>query len=133
MSSYVLSRALPSARTRFEELLSLLGEGPEDRYVLAELNDLLARLAPAEFGDTLAHADLSRLAPMPRNYVAAMVEHAAHLKGTAPPPWTADVAPLESPHFTTPLAGLRLHLLRASPVPFKRRNIFVDASVGALV
>jgi len=23
-----------------------------------------------------------------------------------------------------------LHLLRAAPVPFKRRNIFIDSSVG---
>ncbi len=28
------------------------------------------------------------------------------------------------------LAGLRLHLLRESPVPFKRRNIFIDSSIG---
>jgi hypothetical protein len=40
------------------------------------------------------------------------------------------VPPLDEPHFATPLRGLRLHLLRASPVAFKRRNIFVDSSVG---
>jgi hypothetical protein len=41
-----------------------------------------------------------------------------------------EVAPLEEPHFGAPLQSLRLHLLAASPVAFKRRNIFVDAAVG---
>jgi len=31
------------------------------------------------------------------------------------------------------LLGLRLHLLTHSPAPFRRRNIFIDASVGARV
>jgi hypothetical protein len=57
-----------------------------------------------------------------------MVELAAHQKGVVPPAWVREVPPLDEPHFATPLEGLRL--LRASPVPFKRRNIFIDSSVG---
>ncbi len=68
-----------------------------------------------------------------RNYVAAMVEQAAHMKRVRPPAWTARVEPLETPWFATSLESLRLHLLRASPVPFKRRNLFVDSAVGARV
>jgi hypothetical protein len=41
-----------------------------------------------------------------------------------------EVPPLEEPHFATTLEGLRLHLLQVSPVPFKRRNIFIDSSLG---
>jgi hypothetical protein len=55
------------------------------------------------------------------------------MKGVTPPTWAGSVEPLDRPHFATPLRSLRLHLLRASPVPFKRRNIFVDSSVGARV
>ncbi len=133
MSSYVLARALPSSRLRFEELLSLLGDGADHRYALAELNDLLSALAPAELSAAIADADLARLSPFLQNYIAAMIEQACYLEGVPPPAWTARVVPLEAPHFAAPLKSLRLHLLRASPVPFKRRNIFVDASVGERV
>jgi hypothetical protein len=59
-----------------------------------------------------------------------MVEQAAHQQDVVPPAWVRDVEPLDEPHFAVPLSSLRLHLLRAAPVPFKRRNIFVDSAVG---
>ena len=133
VSSYVLDRALPAARIRFAELLRLLGIAEEERYALAELNDLLTRLAPGELRDAVEHADVGRLSPFLRNYVAAMVEQASHIKRVPPPAWTAQIPPLDVPWFATPMKGLRLHLMRASPVPFKRRNIFVDASIGSRV
>jgi uncharacterized protein (DUF1778 family) len=131
LSSYVLSRALPANRLRFEEILCALGEEADHRFALAELNDFLTALAPVELPDAVGHADLTRLSLFLANYVAAMVEQAAYLKDVPPPPWVHRVAPLEAPYFATTLKSLRLHLLGASPVPFKRRNIFVDASLGA--
>ncbi len=65
-----------------------------------------------------------------RNYVAAMVELATHRQDVPPSEWVRDVEPLETPRFATPPAGLRLHLLRTAPVSFKRRNIFIDSSIG---
>ena len=130
VSSFVLSRVLPSAALRFGEILSALGDADRWRFALAELNDLLTGLAPREVAEVTGDADLGGLSPYLQNYVAAMVELAAHQRGVAPPDWVRDVRPLEEPHFATPLEGLRLHLLRASPVPFKRRNIFIDSSVG---
>lgn len=62
-----------------------------------------------------------------------MVEQAAHKKSLAPPDWVRDIEPLSVPWFATPLSSLRMHLLRAAPVPFKRRNLFVDAAVGGRV
>jgi hypothetical protein len=133
LSSYVLSRALPSNRLRFEEILQSLGEAEDHRFALAELNDLLTRLAPVEFAPAVEAAALTSLSPLLRNYAAAMVEHAARLKNVPPPPWVQRVVPLEVPYFAGGLKSLRRHLLAASPVPFKRRNIFVDASLGARV
>lgn len=133
LSRYVLSRALPAHRLRFEEILRTLRAGRDHRFALAELNDLLAGLAPVEFPDAVGAADLSGVPAFVANYVAAMVEHAAQLAGIEPPAWTMSVEPLERPHFATALRSLRLHLLRSSPLPFKRRNIFVDSSVGARV
>jgi len=132
LSSFVLARSLPSNRLRFQEILRALAQ-EDHRFALAELNDFLTALAPVEFPDAVQDADVSRLSPFLSNYVAAMVEQGAYLKSVPPPPWANRVVPLEAPHFATPLRSLRLHLLAASPIPFRRRNIFVDASLGARV
>jgi hypothetical protein len=133
VSTYVLGRVLPDETSRFADLLRSLHHESQRKYALAELNDLLAAVPPATFADTVAHADFGKLSPYLKNYVAAMVEQAAHQKQVAPPHWVRDIAPLDVPRFATSLLGLRLHLLRSAPVPFKRRNIFVDAAVGARV
>lgn len=133
VSAYVLSRALPAERERLAEILDALRAGADRRYALAELNDLLASLPAAGFPEALASADLAGLSPHVQHYIAAMVEQAAHQKNVPPPKWARDVSPLEEPHFATELTSLRLHLLREAPVPFRRRNIYVDAGVGARV
>jgi len=131
VSSYVLDRVLPSATRRWRELIETLADGDEDpRYVLAALNDLLSELGPAEFTDTVSIADLSGLSAYLQNHIAAMVELVADRYGLDAPAWTDAVDVLPQPHFATPLPGLRLYLLRSAPVVFKRRNIFVDSSVG---
>jgi hypothetical protein len=131
LSSYVLSRALPlPARAQFGELLDQLSHEGEHRYILAELNDLLSGLGPAELRNATVEADTERLSPFLANYVAAMVEHTCMRRGVRPPSWTTRVTPLGTPYFAAPLRSLRLHLLRASPVAFKRRNLFVDSTVG---
>jgi hypothetical protein len=131
VSSYVLSRLVPPDQDRFAAILRSLEPDADRRFALAELNGFLKGCAPIVFGDAVARADLGDLSPLVRNYVAAMVEQAADQKRVAPPAWVRDVAPLDLPHFATQLRSLRMHLLRSAPVPFKRRNIFVDAAVGA--
>ena len=130
VSSYVLRRVLPESRARFEELLEGLDDEEKRRATLAALNDLLSCVPAIEFEDAVAVPPPSRLPDWVRNYVAAMVELAASQKGVAPAAWTRAIEPLEQPRFASSLRALRAHLLRASPAPFKRRNLFVDASVG---
>lgn len=130
MSTYVLTRALPATGSEFAELIGVLAGGDGHRFALAELNDLLAGLASAAFADAVSGVDLHRLSPFLQNYVTAMVEHAAHLKAVPPPAWARDIEPLELPYFAVPFGRLRPHLLRSSPVAFKRRNLFVDATIG---
>ncbi len=130
LSSYVLSRALPAPQARFDRILQALRKDEDRGFALAELNDLLSGLAGVELEETLRYADLGGLSPEARNYVAAMVEQAAYRKGVEPPDWTRRVAALDEPFFAAPLGSLRPYLLRVAPVAFKRRNIFVDASVG---
>jgi hypothetical protein len=120
-----------SSQLPFTRLLKALRDGNQPSFVLAELNDLLSGLTAGDLRLAIEHADLTGLTSYLQNYVAAMVELAAHRRDVPPPAWVHAIAPLETePHFATPLAGLRLHLLRTSPVPFKRRNIFIDSSIG---
>lgn len=131
MSAYVLSRALPDARLQFARILEALRDDDQPGFALAELNGLLSGLTSGELSGAVEHADLTGLTPYLQNYVAAMVELAAHRRDVPPPAWVRDIQPLETaPHFASPLASLRLHLLRTAPVPFKRRNIFIDSSIG---
>ncbi|HKK08128.1 MAG TPA: hypothetical protein VKA44_04525 [Gemmatimonadota bacterium] len=135
LSAYVLKRALPPAHGRFDEFLHGIGaaDDRERSYVLAELNDFLEAVSGPELADAVTRPDpavLEGLSDYERNYVAAMVELACARKDVDPPTWTADVRPLERPRFGTELTSLRPYLLHVSPVPFKRRNIFIDASIG---
>ena len=133
VSSYVLRLLLPAGRDRFADLLQLLQRATDHRYALAALNDFLHECPPTMLADAVGVADVGALSPYLQNYVAAMVELTADSKGVEPPPWVGNVTPLASPRFATPMKSLRMHLLRSAPVPFKRRNIFVDASVGSRV
>lgn len=132
LSAYVLGRALPDAQQTLAGLVRALRRGGDERYVLAELNDVLAGMPAAllQAGVAVMPPELPELSPLLQNQVAAMVEQACQLRGRASPAWTSRVRPLAEPYFATPLRSLRLHLLRHAPVAFRRRNLFVDASVG---
>lgn len=130
LSSYVLRRALNPVEARLDELLHTLAEEREPKVVLAALNRVLADLESAAFREVVEALDVGRLSAFHRNYVAAMVEHRAAQLGIAPPRWTAGVEPETRPWFATELPQLRPYLLQVSPVVFKRRNLFVDATVG---
>ncbi|HUF46456.1 MAG TPA: hypothetical protein VMM93_01510 [Vicinamibacterales bacterium] len=129
MSAFVLARALPAPRQRFAELVQAL-VGDDRRFALAELNDLLSSLTARELRAAVEEGEVDALSPLDRNYVAALVELACDRKGLAPPEWVGRIEPLAAPHFAAPFPSLRPHLLRSAPVPFKRRNIFVDSAVG---
>ncbi|MBY0506678.1 MAG: hypothetical protein K2X03_22355 [Bryobacteraceae bacterium] len=115
-----------SVPCEFQRLAGELGK-EKPAFLLAEINDLLTSASASEIDSLRAPAiDDAYLA----NYVAAMVEQAAHRQGRRPPQWTANVAPLTQPVFAVPWMSLRAHLLLESPIPFRRRNIFIDATIG---
>jgi len=116
-----------SIAEEFQRLTNQL-RNEKPAYVLAELNDLLTS-APRGQIELLSAPSIDD--PYLANYVAAMVEQAIHLKGgVRPPTWTSGIAPLARPVFAAPWMSLRAHLLLESPVPFRRRNIFIDSSIG---
>lgn len=130
MSEWVLSQLLPSAPEIFQRLLDELARAERPGLVHAEISDLLEPLAAAEFERAVAEPPRARLTPYWQNYVAATVELAAARKHAQVPAWTEDVRPLAAPVFGSSLESLRLHLLSNAPPPFRRRNIFIDSSVG---
>lgn len=130
MSAYVLSRVLSAPASRFAECVEACQDPESARYGLAELNSYLSDLSAPELQNAVATAPTVKLTPYIANYVAAMVENACQRQGVRVPAWVHAVEPLTEPVFATALQSLRLHLLTHSPPPFRRRNIFIDSSLG---
>ena len=130
MSAYVLSRVISAPASRGRECIEACAGRASAGFALAELNSLLAGLTPGEMRDAVAAPPSVTLSPFLSNYVAAMVELGCARCEIAAPAWTRGIAPLDEPAFGTALQSLRLHLLRRSPPPFRRRNIFIDSTLG---
>jgi uncharacterized protein (DUF1778 family) len=133
MSAYVLSRVLSVPAARFQECVAACVSQASPKFALAELNSLLSELTPGEMRDAVGAPPGVALPPFLANYVAAMVEYGCARCSIALPEWTRLVMPLEEPVFGTTLQSLRLHLLTHSPAPFRRRNIFIDSSLGSQI
>src|ERR1700752_3491764 len=76
MSAFVLSRVLPAYERKVEDLLRGLKDDSPRSFVLAELNDLLARLNTEELRQATMAPPPAWLSAELSNYWAAMVEHA---------------------------------------------------------
>ena len=133
MSAYVLNRVLPPPAGAFQRGVAALNGPDKPSFALAQINSLLSGLAAPELRQAVATAPEAVLPPFLANYVAAMVEAACSMHTLPIPSWTHKVAPLAEPVFGSALPSLRLYLLTHSPAPFRRRNIFIDSSVGARV
>ena len=131
VSKWVLQQLLPPVEERFQRLCRGLDATPVKRkYVFAELNDFLSQLSARELVQAVRHRPAIELPAFEANYLAAMVEQASAVMAVSPPDWTRQVKPLDQPWFASSLKNLRLHLLTASPPPFRRRNLFVDSTIG---
>ena len=130
LSSYVLGKAIPDRGARFGALVRSLSEAPCDPFVLAEVADLLSNAGALSFRETVAHLPSAKLDDVSSNLLSAMVETRAARLGVHPPDWVTEVLPLAMPWFPTTLSSLRLQLLCHSPPAFRRRNLFVDSTLG---
>ena len=134
VSKWVLQKLLPPVEERFQKICQGLVAGPTERtYVLAELHDFFKRLDPREFSLAVRYPPGFQLPPFEANYLAAMLEYTATEKNVPAPGWVKDIEPLEAPWFASSLQSLRLYLLTHSPPAFRRRNLFVDSSIGSRV
>lgn len=134
VSKWVLQKLLPPVEERFQQLCQDFVSGSAERsYILAELHDYFSRLEPWEFSLAVRYPPGIQLPPFEANYLAAMLEYTATEKKVPAPGWVKDIEPLDIPWFASSLQSLRLYLLTNSPAAFRRRNLFVDSSVGSRV
>ena len=130
VSAWILAQVLPARSVEFQRIARVIARGGDPSLALAELNDFLSALGRGHFVGAVAHPPDTALTPLLANQVAAMVEFAAGRLGLPAPEWTRSIPPLSAPCFASELMALRLHLLVSSPPEFRRRNLFVDASIG---
>jgi uncharacterized protein (DUF1778 family) len=133
MSQYIRSRVLPQLGEAFQTLLRRVRAAEAPGFAVAELHTFLEELTPAELTEAVAAPPDPALPAFLANYVAAMVETASARKSERVPEWTQRIAPLSEPVFGSALQSLRMHLLTHSPPAFRRRNIFIDSTLGAQV
>ena len=131
VSKWVLSLLLPEVADEFQRRIDRLRSDPSAYSVaLAALHDFLQSLNSKKLELAVRGAELDGLDAWAANYLAAMVEYACAGKQVSIPDWARAVEPLSTPWFATRLESLRLHLLTSSPAPFRRRNLFVDSTLG---
>lgn len=133
VSEWVLNKLLNRHDSHFQELIEQLARHSDTKFILAEMNDFLTALDSNTFRIAVEATHVSELPSWLANYVAAMVELAAHQKRVNPPTWCHAIPPLDTPYFGSDLKNIRLYLLTHSPPPFRRRNLFIDTSIGGRV
>lgn len=133
MSTWVMQQLFPSSSKRFQTLVAALLHAQDDRLAFAELHDFFVKISDSEFSLAVKKAPEALLNSFKLGYLAAMVEYVAYRRGVPCPLWTAQVPCLTEPFFASGLHSLRFYLLISSPPPFRRRNIFIDSTVGERV
>jgi hypothetical protein len=143
LTAWIESRILPTSL--LDEWMDLYQETAPDRESkrditaqLARLNDLLMKLHEADFRQAIAVAPRFKESADMENkllfrYISAMIDQACKMRGIEPPSWMDDRPVIEPPFFSSNLSSLRLYLLLAAPVAFRKKSIFVDTTLGGRV
>ena len=134
VSKLVLDTLLQIKGVSFLNLIRPLASASaeEESYLFAELNDFLNSFKKGDSLTILPEPELE-LSARTANIIAAMIEHTAAKKNVAAPAWVKKIKPLSFPVFGTNLRNLREYLLVNTPVEFRQRNLFIDASIGSRV
>ena len=130
LSAWMLSRLLPDGGIRLRALVPEVGKRDAPSMRRGGLNSFLSSLGAAAFAAAVECPPETRLDDLRANQLAAMIETAAQRVGVPPPRWAEEIQPMRAPWFASTLSSLRLHLLTNSPPAFRRRNLFVDSTLG---
>ncbi len=131
VSKWVLRQVLPPLQDKFQDIVCDLAVRSESRsYIFAELHDFLNGLTTNQLIKAVELPPSVPLGEFSANYLAAMIEFSCVSNSISLPAWLNDIEPLEEPWFASSLVGLRLYLLTHSPSAFRRRNLFIDSTIG---
>ena len=133
MSSWVLSKISNNQSKEFLRVVEKLVSSKKQSYIYAEIHDLLMKCGNNIFNKTIESSPTVELNSFQINYVAAMVEYRAMQLNEKIPAWCSEITTLDTPYFGSSLKSLNLYLLLNSPLAFRKRNIFIDSSVGQRV
>ena len=128
VSAFVLARALPQGHDGVNRRVRALGGGKMLSNTMSDLQLYLSSLSPHEFEAAVAGVDIEELTPLQANCAAAAVEGEAWRRARKAPAWTQAIEPLGQPYFAWGLPSLRPHLMRVTPAPLKRRNVYLPDS-----
>ena len=135
MSAYILGHLDIDLTSQWESLLAnLQGSKSEDlHYPWAAIIDFLTPLNANQFQHLFQSAHKWALSPENLNYLAATVERKALNLGISAPKWLLDIPPCANPYFADETPKLKLYLLLHGDPVFRRRNIFIDSSIGGRI
>lgn len=134
ISKWIMQRIMIDKRSQFQSIcLKMSKDITNKSFYLSDLNDYLTNLSANEFLIALDTRPNVKLSISDWNIIVAMIDYAAYKKRAKSPDWLNDVEPLQHPLFATELTTVRQYLLITSPIAFRRRNIFVDTSIGGMV
>ena len=134
ISDWVKSRLFSALSDGFIDRVEVLSRqslsrSAELHFARAALADYLRSLTTAELEEAVATFPSDVEEPFTRAYVGASVEILCAAHALIPPAWTRSMLPLETPYFASDLPGVRSELLTRSPIAFRRRNLFVGATL----
>jgi len=130
MSSWVKKQLFSKDKRTYLDILKHVIPGENNKEGFALFHDFLNNITPTLLADVVVDLPERLRDTLSGNYMAAMVEVACHIKGVIPPLWVQKYKGLMTPYFSSTLPSLRMYLMQSSPPPFRRRNIFIDASIG---
>lgn len=135
ISAYLLSKAGLDLRAKWDGLAGDLERADDEKisYVWAAIIDFLTPLSRQDFQDLFANEPAWSLSDFKENYLVGLIERVAQNLNIPAPNWALDVNPLADPYFPEEHPKLRVYLMLHGDPIFRRRNIFIDSSIGGRV
>lgn len=125
VSEFILSNLLTDISAyEVRQLYELIAKGENRVLSLFNLRNKLKKISPA-FWDGAVGIVPDFLDPFSLAYVASTIEELSYIRGLSYPEWCTGIKALSEPYIGSDQETMNFYILVNSPVPFKRRNIFL--------
>ena len=135
MSAYILGHLDIDLGSQWQSLLANLQDLKleDSHFCWAAIIDFLTPLDANQFQHLFQYAEQWNLDPENQNYLAATIERKALSLNIPAPKWLSEIAPCAYPYFEDETPKLKQYLLLHGDPVFRRRNIFIDSSIGGRI